>query len=684
MLPESAARATPLLLACPVCRGAVTEASGKIQCRRCGVRYRRVGGIHLLGPPFAAARGPRTATAERLEQVLQDAARSGWDGALERLTDDVLRRRLPPTPTSPIGRARARILGETWEDLLQDVVDPARAAWKFLVGLHPEASAVLLGPSFGATAVALARSCGHVVVFDASITRLRVTQCQARAAGLGNVTYARITDALHLPLGDQSVQVAVVPSVSQWFASAAGERSVPAAAGTALLAELRRVLAPGGQAWVGSDNRLGVARLLAPRPRRGVAWSIRGLRAAARAAGFDGAAVFAPLPFGHKFHQVLDVARRDRMNLSVDAYRTRDGLLRRAVLLWDRTNADARLERRLYRHLPALGAVLSLGQDRGSFVDALVAHLTDAAPLAGPVHLVRYLVRPKGVVLLALATADGDAIARLPLDERAEAACRRHHAAIESLAADTRIPPALGGLFPRPLTAGRFAGQSFFVESALAGDGGRLYYARPPERYDRAIVHAAAALAALRRATETPVRIDEAELRRLCGGWLDELGRLVPDCAPRLEAVAHRLRESLLGTVLPLGWRHGDYDFANLLYGPDDALTGIIDFEAFEPRGLPILDLVLLLARRPIRRRGLSFGALFLGYVWPRALAPLEAGLLAREMEIAGVDDRLYRPLALCCWLDHLRLRRDGWLVRSPAWRHDNVTAVLDGLEGLA
>jgi hypothetical protein len=133
--------------------------------------------------------------------------------------------------------------------------------------------------------------------------------------------------------------------------------------------------------------------------------------------------------------------------------------------------------------------------------------------------------------------------------------------------------------------------------------------------------------------------------------------------------------------MLPLGWHHGDYDFANLLYGPDDRLTGILDFEAFDPRGLPLIDLLLLLARRPIRRRGVSFGALVVQSILPRALPPLERDLLGAELRFLGVDETLYRALALCCWLGHMRLRRDSWLVRSPAWVEANLHAVVDHLQ---
>jgi aminoglycoside phosphotransferase (APT) family kinase protein len=198
-------------------------------------------------------------------------------------------------------------------------------------------------------------------------------------------------------------------------------------------------------------------------------------------------------------------------------------------------------------------------------------------------------------------------------------------------------------------------------------------------RYNRAIQSAAEVVCALRRATEVPVLIDQAEFDRLCGDWLTDLRRIVrADALPALTAIDVWLRETMLGATLPLGWHHGDYDFANLLYGPEDTVTGILDFEAFEPRGLPLIDLLLLLARRLIRSDGLAFGEVFVRAILTGELAPGDAKLFERECAIVGVDERMRRAIAVCSWLNHLKLRRDSWLVRSPTWLDANLHSVLD------
>lgn len=673
--PRSLAGLDPL--ACPICRGPLAaRRPAAVTCPTCRLQYAVDGGVYLLGPKFGLPRAAAGFASARLREILVDATAHGFVAARDRFAADVLSGRLRADATSRLGRVRAKVSGQTWEDVLQDLEDPARAGWKFLVDLTADARVLFLGPTWGAVPVNLARTCRQVVVLDGALDRLQLIGHQAASAGLTNVVLARVTDPIALPVGDGSIDLAVVPGLREWFAAVAPARS---GAGADLLRSLRRALVPGGQAYVGAENRLGPGRLLAT-ANGGPHYSPGALRDAAHTTGFAGAHVYAPLPFRHKFHQVLDLDRTERMSFSADGYRTRGRLTRPLIRVWDAWNRDGRAERRLYRYVPGVTAVLSTEDGTPCFAERILDDLAANGRIPpGGRELRRYFVRPKGVVVLVAGTPDEDgAIVRLPLDEQAARVCERHHRATETLAADARIPAELRALFPEPLAAGNYDGQVFFAESARPGESGRRYYTRSGRRYDRAITSAAEVVCALRRATETRVTIDDAEFARLCGDWLVELREIVrPDAREDLAAIEDWLRHALLGTTVPLGWHHGDYDFANLLYGESDQVTAILDFEAFDARGLPLIDLLLLLARRLIRRHGLSFGMLFVRAILTRSLPPLETELFDREARTIGADERLCQAIALCCWLNHLRLRRDSWLVRSPSWLEDNLHAVM-------
>ncbi len=642
-----------------------------MRCRTCDLAYPVRDGVFLLGPPFAATVTPRDAMAERMGRLADEATREGWDTALAKFTAEVLSGNLRAPAASRLEKLRAKLAGQTWEDTLADLVDPTRAGWKFLLDLNPADWVLFLGPSWGAAPLNVARGVAHVVVLDGALERLRIVRRQAEAAGLENLTLARVLDPLRLPLPDGSLSVAIVPGIAEWFTTAGG-RPAPAGAVADLLQELRRVLTPSGQIYLGADNKRAFMRPLAA---SGVALPPRAIVDAARAAGFPHTELFAPVPFRHKFHQVLDVVRPGRMNFDLDVYRTRGRVVRPLVKIWDACNRDGALERRLYGVLPGLSAVVAGESRKWPVAERIFVELAAKRQIPPTARLGGYHVRAKGVVVL---TGTG-AVIRMPLDERAEAACARHHRALETCVEDGRIPANLRALFPAPLARGYFEGHTFFAESALAGESGRVYYARGARRYDAAITDAASVLCELRRATEVPTLIDEAEWQRLAGAWLTDLGRLVPETSRAgVAKLAEHLAGVLRGRTLPLGWHNGDYDFANLLYGADDRVGGVLDFEVFDPHGLPLIDLMVLLARRPIRKTGFAFGTLFARHILPRRLPRLEAALLERELRALDVDDELYQALALCCWLNHLRLRRDSWLVRSPAWLEANLHEVLD------
>ncbi len=677
-------------LACPICRGPLDEQPGWTACAPCGLRYRVEDGLYTLGPAFAAMTlAEPSFEHDRMVHLLEDCALIGWPQAERRLASEVLAGTLTTQATSRLARIRAKLAGATWEDVLQDVVNPTRAGWKFLLDFDQDSRVLVLGPSWGAVPLTLAQGVAEVVVLDGDTERLKVIRAQAESQGLTNVTVARVFDPVRLPLGDGTIDVAVIPCLGSWFATVAGGRPLPTGAALTpeLLAEIRRTLAPSGQLYLGMDSRLGATRVLAPRKEVGAGVSPRMLRRMAERSGFADCHLFAPLPFRHKFHQILDLDRSDRMNFCADPYRTRGRVLRSLVKGWEITGRPNVLERRVYPFLPGMAAVLSASADPTSFAERLLGALADAGTIpAGARSLSRYFVRPRGVVVLA-GGAPGEggtpgeeaAFVRLPLDARAETTCVRHHDTIVALADDRRIAPALRALFPQPLGAGSCAGQAYFAETARPGEVGRVYYSRSTRRYNRAIQSAAEVVCALRRATEVPVLIDQAEFDRLCGDWLGDLRGIVrADVLPALTAIDEWLRDTMLGATLPLGWHHGDYDFANLLYGPDDTVTGILDFEAFEPRGLPLIDLLLLLARRLIRTDGLAFGDVFVRAILTGELAAIDAKLFERECAIVGVDERMRRAIAVCSWLNHLKLRRDSWLVRSPTWLDANLHSVLD------
>ena len=212
MLSNAFPSSSPELLACPVCRGPLSERANRVRCRTCALHYVRKDGVYFRGPPFATNPAPATFATERMRRLLDESAAVGWEEARSRFTSEVLSGGLRAPERSRLARVRAKLAGTTWEDTLQDLVDPTRGGWKFLLDLHPGARVLFLGPTWGAAPLTLARGCAQVVVLDGALERLQLCQQQARGAGLANVTFGRVLDPLRLPLADGSLDLVVVPS----------------------------------------------------------------------------------------------------------------------------------------------------------------------------------------------------------------------------------------------------------------------------------------------------------------------------------------------------------------------------------------------------------------------------------------------------------------------------------------
>src|SRR6185369_12777813 len=128
-------------------------------------------------------------------------------------------------------------------------------------------------------------------------------------------------------------------------------------------------------------NRTGIGRVLRACRPAGASFSASTLPAAASAAGFTHCELFSPVPFRHKFHQLVDVGGTDRMNFCADPYRTRSLLVRPLLKAYDALNKNGRIERRLYRFLPGIAAVLSSDPQQPNFAERLLDELVDTGKL---------------------------------------------------------------------------------------------------------------------------------------------------------------------------------------------------------------------------------------------------------------------------------------------------------------
>ncbi len=147
----------------------------------------------------------------------------------------------------------------------------SRADWHFLLGLEPKAKVLDIGCGWGPVTIQLARHYAEVHGVDTNMLTLRFVDMRAKQEGLKNIVLARI-DPLewsHLPYLDGSFDLVVLNGILEWVGAARYDSS-PEAYQRRTMLEIRRILKPGGLAYVGIENRFAYSHFLGDRSHSGV------------------------------------------------------------------------------------------------------------------------------------------------------------------------------------------------------------------------------------------------------------------------------------------------------------------------------------------------------------------------------------------------------------------------------
>lgn len=245
------------------------------------------------------------------------------------------------------------------------------------------------------------------------------------------------------------------------------------------------------------------------------------------------------------------------------------------------------------------------------------------------------------------------------------------------------VAAAARGSVPQVVFAGRHRGLAVLGETAIEGES-------------------------LRRATTaTP----DCPLGRAAADWLLDLGQSTVDersCDP--DDLAHALRDVLerflaiypLGNhharflrqqveqvaasrdPLPVVFQHGDPGIWNVLAtGPDT--VAFLDWEAAEPRGIPLWDLLYFLRSFAVtgitaHGRRARFAALARSMLDDSAWSRMAAGACGRYARALGIDPALLEPLYHTCWV-HRALKEATRLPPSRLSSGHYVQLLLAGID---
>ncbi|HSM17972.1 MAG TPA: methyltransferase domain-containing protein [Gemmatimonadales bacterium] len=477
-----------------------------------------------------------------------------------------------------------------------------RAAWKFALSVPDGTIALDLGAGAGAISMALAPHCATVFACDITWERLSLLKRWAAYESAGNVTCVCGGDTDRIPFSTNLCDVIILNGVLEWVP--ADKSGNPRQCQLNFLREVRRILKPTGQLYIGIENRIGYPyffgkkedhtgiRYLSLLPRglarvvhrmkrqaefRTYTYSPRGLATLLNTAGFADVTTYCPFPDYRHFSELVPLDGRTRVTQPErprSISRLVHGVASHPILL---------------RHVSPSLAVVA-GNTNGHLLlhdvaDALALAVDSAS--AGPL-----MVSPTGMVIWRARHRDGTpVIVRLPISPGGRARCEDNFRALTRIHTQPGISASTRRLVPVPLGRVDVKGQFATAESLLPGrqvsvaDVGTIAAVWPTLVELIEDVGHVERLEAGDNASDVPTAIER---------WVAALEAALPTTEEghgRREIV-RKVANALLEVAPSPQFAHGNCTIENIVVDQHARLSGLYDWDLSRWGMFPLIDLL--------------------------------------------------------------------------------------------
>lgn len=216
---------------CPECKGMLSERPNAYCCDVCNRKYPIQDGIGCFSD-LATYHGE--VPKPLMTTILKDSERLGYKKAFQQHIQDPF--------------------------IYKYVDDESRSLWISIIPHGPESTFLDVGCGWGTNAAPISQEVGSVVALDATFERVKFVKIRCSQDKKFNVTPV-LGSAIKLPLPDNSVNIVAFNGVLEWLGGIDTARN-PIELQQQALREARRVLKPGGHAYIGIENRFSLRYML--------------------------------------------------------------------------------------------------------------------------------------------------------------------------------------------------------------------------------------------------------------------------------------------------------------------------------------------------------------------------------------------------------------------------------------
>lgn len=266
-------------------------------------------------------------------------------------------------------------------------------------------------------------------------------------------------------------------------------------------------------------------------------------------------------------------------------------------------------------------------------------------------------------------------VIRIPLDRLSMARCRLNKIMLKRL-----NKTDISQYVPYFVENSRLDGQDYYCEERLNGAAIGI----PLAKMDDLTVKAADFITGFHLETAKDIVINESYFKRLVSRELKKLSSyLCEEYKIKLLQIESLLKKQLFGKRFKTVWFQGDYKIENILFDTKRwQIKGIIDWDLSRKEGLPLLDILFLLAYQETIVIEKGVVTIFKNRFLNTDFNSFEKEVISKYLSTIKISEEFIRPMLIMFWLNHIVHRYRSLLsIDFPTrneWMHEKVYNIID------
>lgn len=555
---------------------------------------------------------------------------------------------------------------------LDDLMTDGRYAWHTLLNLNHNTVLLDLGCGLGNLSKNFAQNVAKIYAIDLTYSNLefsrhRFAQCNPN----DNIILLAAGDGQYLPFPDSAIDCVVISEFSERVSA---------------LAEIKRILKPGGQLFMACKNRFNYevftgrlapgsgqkhistlprffanlySQILITKAYLRDTYSIFAIRKLLKNTNFEKIDFFALSPNYNRLEEIFPV----------DAN----------IPKW-RPSKPSRMKARIKRNkyfVPEFGILANVSKAaQSSLQERLFAQIEHAIAehfKGASLYITEYFVTGKDKGVMKGFIGKQAIVIKLPFNKTSFASERQNAAML--LHVNGHYESELS-FCPRNLLQGSIQNQPYFVEEVV--NGLELQFVAVKEGRTSCLNSVARILEQLNPQTKTQMQcLVDHFYKKEVADRLEILFQVLEDRGVQ-QAIASYFHDNLYGIIFSCGIRHGDYGVYNILV-QNNEVSGLIDWEKASSKGILLFDVFdYLNSIHRLFNPGISIArtlSILASGEWP---IPKEQEFLSQQFSRWGTDFSRLQALVSLYWLHTVTHRLDYRLIEDEPKLRKNINGLIN------